>query len=70
MPPPLDLQRSHDAREALAHDIRNRLGAILNAVALLRRGAPDLRAEELYAIIEEEAGSIDALLAGRQPGRR
>ncbi|WP_373046658.1 sensor histidine kinase [Vulgatibacter sp.] len=51
-----------DAAAVLAHEVRNPLGAILNAVALLKRNAGKLPTEDLLEMIEEEAERIDGLV--------
>lgn len=62
MPTPLELPDLPGDPLGLAHEVRNHLGAIMNAVALIRRGASDL--EALCGIIEEEASSIHELVDG------
>lgn len=51
------------AAEVLAHEVRNPLGAILNAVALLKRESGTVPTADLLAMIEEEAERIDALVS-------
>lgn len=51
------------AAAVLAHEVRNPLGAILNAAALLKRGgSARFDPAELLAMIEEEAERIDHLI--------
>ena len=48
----------------VAHEVRNPLGTIANALALLRKRTPDRdHAEELCTIIEEEVERLDRLVA-------
>lgn len=49
------------AAALVAHEVRNPLGAILNAVALLKRN-PQASADDLLGMIEEEALRIDGLV--------
>lgn len=51
-----------DAAAVLAHEVRNPLGAIFNAVALLKRGNGRIPTAELLAMIQEEAERIDVLI--------
>ncbi len=47
----------------VAHEVRNPLGVIFNAVAALRRtGAPDAASESLYDILQEEADRLNRIV--------
>lgn len=51
-----------EAAGVVAHEVRNPLGAIINAVALLKRGNGKAGSETLLRMIEEEATRIDDLV--------
>ncbi len=52
-----------EAAAVVAHEVRNPLGAIVNATALLRKGAGDPESHaKLVSMVEEEAMSLDRLV--------
>ncbi len=50
-----------EAAAVMAHEVRNPVGALLNAVALLRRGEGD--AQELLSIVTDEAHSLERIVS-------
>ena len=44
----------------MAHEVRNPVGAILNAIALLRRGDQD--SGDLHGVIAEEAHALERIV--------
>jgi PAS domain S-box-containing protein len=53
-----------EAAAVMAHEVRNPIAAILNAVALLRRGAPiGTTTTELHRVLAEEAARLERLVS-------
>lgn len=51
-----------EAAAVMAHEVRNPVGAIMNALVLLERGADDADGKALLAIISEEANRLARLV--------
>jgi nitrogen-specific signal transduction histidine kinase len=62
-----DAPTTTDALRALAHDMRNAIGAIRTAAELLqRRYRPDGRDQRLFEVIFSELERLDALVGSHR----